>query len=137
MVVAINKIDKPGADVDRVTQELAGQAELLPEEWGGDTPFVRISAKRGTGITELLETLALVAEVEDLQANPGRAAEGTVLEALLDRKAGPLCTLLVQAGTLHVREGRGRGERSMRPLSAVVSTPSPCTPTLPASLSGG
>ena len=103
IVVAINKIDKPGADVERVKQEMAGQPDLLPEEWGGTVPYVLISAKKGTGIPELLETLALVAEVEDFQANPNRLAEGTVLEALLGKKVGALCTLLVQAGTLRVR----------------------------------
>ena len=79
------------------------QAELLPEEWGGDTPFVEISAKKGTGIDELLETVALVAELEELVANPERDAEGTVLESHLDKRIGPICSLLVQTGTLRVR----------------------------------
>lgn len=79
------------------------QADLVPEEWGGDVPFVPISAKKGDGIPELLETLALVAEVEELQANPSRAAEGTVLEAHLDKQVGPVASLLIQAGTLSVR----------------------------------
>lgn len=82
---------------------MRAQADLVPEEWGGDVPFVPISAKKGDGIPELLETLALVAEVEELQANPGRAAEGTVLEAHLDKQVGPVASLLVQAGTLSVR----------------------------------
>lgn len=79
------------------------QANLVPEEWGGTVPFVSISAKKGMGIEELLETVALVAEVEELQANPERAAVGTVLEAHLNRQVGPVATLLVQAGTLRVR----------------------------------
>lgn len=79
------------------------QADLVPEEWGGDVPFVPISAKKGDGVPELLETVALVAEVEELQANPNRAAEGTVLEAHLDKQVGPVASLLVQAGTLYVR----------------------------------
>jgi translation initiation factor IF-2 len=79
------------------------QAELLPEEWGGSTPFVCISAKKGEGIDELLETVALVAELEELQANPTRAAEGTVLESHLDKLVGPVASLLIQAGTLRVR----------------------------------
>lgn len=103
IVVAINKIDKPGADIERVTQELATQAELIPEGWGGDIPFCHVSAKKGTGIAELLSTVALVAELEDLQANPDRPAEGTVLEAFLDKSRGAMATLLVQAGSLRVR----------------------------------
>jgi hypothetical protein len=78
------------------------QADLVPEEWGGTVPFVSISAKKGQGIDELLETVALLAEVEEFQANPNRAAEGTVLEAHLNRQVGPVATLLVQAGTLRV-----------------------------------
>jgi translation initiation factor IF-2 len=82
------------------------QADLVPEQWGGSTPFVAISAKKGDGIEELLETVALVAELEELQANPSKPAEGTVLEAHLDRQVGPVATLLVQAGTLRVRADR-------------------------------
>ena len=101
MVVALNKVDKEGANVERVKQELAG-AGLVPEEWGGVTPVVPISAKRGTGVDTLLETLLLVAEVAELSANPGRAARGTVVEAYMDRARGATATLLVQAGTLRV-----------------------------------
>lgn len=79
------------------------QADLVPEQWGGTVPFVSISAKKDVGIDELLETVALLAEVEEFQANPHRAAEGTVLEAHLNRQVGPVATLLVQAGTLRVR----------------------------------
>jgi translation initiation factor IF-2 len=102
IVVAINKIDKPGAEVDRVKSEMSKKADLLPEEWGGDVPFVEISAKKGTGIEVLLETVALVAEVEELVGNPDRSAEGTVLESHIDKSKGPVCSLLVQAGTLRV-----------------------------------
>ena len=79
------------------------QAELMPEAWGGNTPFCEISAKQGQGITELLEMLAIVAELEELQANPERLAAGTVLESHLDKRSGAICSLLVQAGTLKVR----------------------------------
>jgi translation initiation factor IF-2 len=101
MVVALNKVDKEGANVERVKQELAS-AGLVPEEWGGTTPVVPISAKRGTGVDTLLETLLLVAEVAELSANPGRKARGTVVEAYMDRTRGATATLLVQAGTLRV-----------------------------------
>lgn len=101
IVVAINKIDKDGANPERVKQELS-EAGLLPEEWGGKTPMIPISAKKGTGVEELLETVTLVAEVEQLMANPDKAAAGTVLEAHLDRRIGAIATLLVQTGTLHV-----------------------------------
>ena len=99
MVVALNKIDKEGANPERVKQELSN-AGLLPEEWGGTTPVVPISAKRGTGVDALLETLLLVAEVTELSANPQRPARGTVVEAYMDKARGATATLLVQAGTL-------------------------------------
>lgn len=79
------------------------QAQVTPEEWGGETPFVNISAKQGEGVEELLEMVALVAELEEFSANPDRAAQGTVLESHLDRHRGPVASLLVQAGTLQVR----------------------------------
>jgi translation initiation factor IF-2 len=101
MVVALNKIDKEGANPERVKQELSA-AGLLPEEWGGQTPVVPISAKKGTGIEALLETLQLVAELAELSANPQRAARGTVVEAYLDKARGATATLLVQTGTLRV-----------------------------------
>jgi translation initiation factor IF-2 len=100
IIVALNKVDKEGADVERVKGELAEKAGLVPEEWGGDVPMVPISAKQGTGVAGLLETVALVAELEQLCANPHRAAVGTVLEAHLDRRAGPAAAVLVAAGTL-------------------------------------
>ena len=101
MVVAINKIDKTGADPDRVLSELAAQ-EIVPEEWGGDVPCVRVSAKTGENIDLLLENIMLVAEMMDLKANPDRKARGTVIEARLDKGKGPIAVVLVQNGTLKV-----------------------------------
>lgn len=101
IIVAVNKIDKPGANPDHVKQELS-EHELIPEEWGGDTIFVNISAKFNQNIDELLENILLIAEVEDLKADPTQKAIGTVIEALLDKGKGPVATLLVQQGTLHV-----------------------------------
>ena len=100
IIIALNKVDKEGADVERVKGELAEAAGLVPEEWGGDVPMVPISAKQGTGVDDLLETIALVAELEQLSANPDRPAAGTVIEAQLDRRAGPAASVLVAAGTL-------------------------------------
>ncbi|MFZ4565314.1 MAG: translation initiation factor IF-2 [Prochlorococcaceae cyanobacterium] len=99
IVVAINKVDKEGAQIDRVKQELSDQ-NLLPEEWGGTTVMVPVSALRGTGLDTLLDMILLVSEVEDLQANPDRMARGTVIEAHLDKAKGPVATLLIQNGTL-------------------------------------
>lgn len=101
IIVAVNKIDKPGANPQHVMQELS-EYELIPEAWGGDTIFVEISAKFGQNIEELLEMIVLVAEVEDLKADPKQRAIGTVIEARLDKGKGPVSTLLVQQGTLHV-----------------------------------
>ncbi len=101
IIVAVNKIDKPGANPQHVMQELS-EYELIPEAWGGDTIFVEISAKFGQNIEELLEMILLVAEVEDLKADPSQRAIGTVIEARLDKGKGPVTTLLVQQGTLHV-----------------------------------
>jgi translation initiation factor IF-2 len=101
LVVAINKIDKPGANPDRVKQELADQGLLL-EEWGGDTIGVPVSAHTGAGIEELLEMVLLVADMQELKANPDRNAVGTVIEAKLDKGRGPVATVLVQKGTLKV-----------------------------------
>ncbi|MFC1936962.1 translation initiation factor IF-2 [Chloroflexota bacterium] len=99
IVVAINKIDKPEANIDRVKQQLA-DAGLLIEEWGGDVVCVPISAREKQGISELLENLLLVADMEDLKANPSRPADGVVIEAGLDKTKGPLATVLVRNGTL-------------------------------------
>ena len=101
IIVAVNKIDKPGANPQHVMQELS-EYELIPEAWGGETIFVEISAKFGQNIEELLEMILLVAEVEDLKADPKQRAIGTVIEARLDKGKGPVSTLLVQGGTLHV-----------------------------------
>ena len=101
IIVAINKIDKPSANVDRVKQELS-EYELIPEDWGGSTIFVPVSAKTGEGIDTLLEMLLLTAEMHELKANPKREARGLVIEAELDKGKGPVATVLVQKGTLHV-----------------------------------
>ncbi|EKP93640.1 translation initiation factor IF-2 [Thermaerobacter subterraneus] len=101
IVVAITKIDKPEANPDRVRQQLV-EYNLVPEEWGGDTVMVEVSAHTGQGIAELLEMILLVAELQELKANPDRPAVGTVIEAKLDRGRGPVATVLVQTGTLRV-----------------------------------
>ncbi|MBR3366408.1 MAG: translation initiation factor IF-2, partial [Lachnospiraceae bacterium] len=101
IVVAINKIDKPGANVDRVKQELT-EYDLIPTDWGGSTEFAEVSAKTGEGIEDLLETILLTADVMELKANPNRLARGLVLEAKLDKGRGPVANVLVQKGTLHV-----------------------------------
>lgn len=101
IIVAINKIDKPHANPDKVMQELT-EYGLVPEQWGGDTICCPVSALTGEGIDDLLENVNLVAEVADLKANPNRLAKGTVVEARLDKGRGPVATLLVQNGTLHV-----------------------------------
>ena len=101
IIVAINKIDKPSANIDRVKQELS-EYELIPEDWGGSTIFVPVSAHTHEGIDTLLEMILLTAEVSELKANPNRAARGLVIEAQLDKGKGPVATILVQKGTLHV-----------------------------------
>ena len=99
IIVAINKMDKPGASPDKIKEQLT-KYDLIPEEWGGDTIVCPISAKTGMGIDELLEMVIVTAEVAELKANPNRAAKGTVIEARLDKARGPVATLLVQNGTL-------------------------------------
>jgi translation initiation factor IF-2 len=101
IVVAVNKIDKPDAQPDRVKQQLSDRG-LMPEEWGGSTVFVNVSAKKRQNLDQLLEMLLLVADLQELKANPRKAAGGTVLEARLDKGRGPVATVLVQDGTLHV-----------------------------------
>ena len=101
IIVAINKIDKPSANIERVKQELS-EYELVPEDWGGSTIFVPVSAKTQEGIEDLLEMILLTAEVGELKANPKRRARGLVIEAQLDKGKGPVATILVQKGTLHV-----------------------------------
>ena len=100
IIVAINKMDRPGANPERVMQQLT-EYELVPEEWGGDTICVQVSAKTHQNIDKLLEAILLVAEMKELKANPNRAAKGIVIEARLDKGRGPIATLLVQNGTLH------------------------------------
>ncbi|MDN6639874.1 MAG: translation initiation factor IF-2 [Tetragenococcus sp.] len=134
LIVAVNKVDKPGANPQRVMQELS-EYELVPEAWGGDTIFVEISAKFNQNIEELLEMILLVAEVEDLKADPTQRALGSVVEARLDKGKGPVATLLVQQGTLKVGDpivvgnnyGRvrvmtndlGRRDKSAKPATPV------------------
>ena len=133
IVVAVNKIDKPGANPDRVMSEMA-ELGVMPEEWGGDTIFAKISAKTGEGVSDLLETMLLVAEMQELKANPDALASGTVIEAKLDKGRGPVATLLVQRGTLHTGDsivvgssyGRVRkmtNDRGMEIKSAEPSCP--------------
>jgi translation initiation factor IF-2 len=101
IIVAINKMDRPGANPDRVKQQLS-EYGLVPEDWGGDTIMVPVSAFSKMGITDLLEMILLVAEMQDLKANPNRAAQGTIIEAQLDKGRGPVATVLVQKGTLYI-----------------------------------
>ena len=101
IVVAVNKIDKPAANIERVKQELT-EYELVATDWGGTTEFVPVSAKSGEGIEDLLETILLTADILELKANPNRRARGLVIEAELDKGRGPVATVLVQKGTLHV-----------------------------------
>ena len=133
IIVAVNKIDKPEANVERIKQELT-EYELVAEEWGGDTIFCPISAKQRIGIEELLEYILLVAEVQELKANPNKRARGTVVEAELDKGRGPVATVLVQHGTLRVGDpivvgstyGRVRAmvnDRGRRLKEAGPSTP--------------
>ena len=100
VIVAINKMDKVGANPENVKQQLT-EYELVPEDWGGDTPCIPVSAKTKEGLDDLLEMVTLIAEMKELKANPDRAAKGTVIEARLDKGRGPIATVLVQNGTLH------------------------------------
>lgn len=133
IVVAINKIDKPNANIERVKQELS-EYELIPEDWGGSTIFVPVSAHTGEGIDTLLEMMLLVAEVAELKADPKRQARGLVIEAELDKGKGPVATILVQKGTLHVGDHIAAGacsgkvrammdDKGRRVKSAGPSTP--------------
>ena len=101
IIVAINKIDREGANLDRVKQQLA-EHNLIPEDWGGETIMVPVSAHQRTGINDLLEMILLVAEMQELKANPNRRAQGTIVEAQLDKGRGPVATVLVQTGTLKI-----------------------------------
>ncbi len=111
IIVAVNKIDKPSANIDRVKQELT-EYELIATDWGGNTEFVPVSAKAGDGIEDLLETILLTADIMELQANPKRRARGLVIEAELDKGRGPVATVLVQKGTLHVGDFISAGASS-------------------------
>ncbi len=100
MIVAINKMDKEGANPDHVKGQLSEQG-LTPEDWGGDTPMVPVSALTGFGIDSLLEIILLVSEIQELKANPNRQAVGTVLESHLDTQLGPVATVLINTGTIN------------------------------------
>jgi len=131
IVVAVNKIDKPGANPDKVMAELADNG-VMPEEWGGDTIFTQISARSGEGVNDLLETILLVADMQELKANPDTNATGTVVEAKLDKGRGPVATLLVQQGTLHTGDsvvvgtsyGRVRKMSNDKGMEIKTATPS-------------
>lgn len=101
IIIAINKMDKDGANPELIKQQLTEHG-IVPEEWGGDVPCIQVSAKNRQGITELLEMVTLIAEMKDLKANPDRAAKGTVIEARLDKSRGPIATVLIQNGTLNI-----------------------------------
>ncbi len=144
IVVAINKIDKEGANPDRVKQGLSEQG-LVPEEWGGQTVMVPVSAKQKTGISELLEMILLVADLQDLKANPAKLAAGTVIDAHLEKGRGPVATVLVQSGTLRIGDNlvvghifgkvrallddRGRKMKEAGPATPAVVTGLPDVPT--------
>ncbi|QDP40216.1 translation initiation factor IF-2 [Radiobacillus deserti] len=133
IIIAVNKMDKEGANPDRVMQELTEHG-LVPEDWGGETIFVQLSAIKREGIDDLLEMILLVSEVEELKANPNRNATGTVIEAQLDKGRGSVATLLVQNGTLHVGDpivvGNtfGRVRAMVNDLGRRVKTAGPSTP---------
>jgi translation initiation factor IF-2 len=144
IVVAINKIDKDGANPDRVKQGLSEQG-LVPEEWGGQTVMVPVSAKQKTGLSELLEMILLVADLQDLKANPAKPAAGTVIDAHLEKGRGPVATVLVQSGSLHIGDNlvvghifgkvrallddRGRKMKEAAPATPAVVTGLPDVPT--------
>ena len=131
IIVAVNKIDLPNANIDKIKQDLM-QYELVPEEWGGDTIFVPISAKKGLNINNLLEMVLLVADMKELKANPNKQSKGTVIEARLDKARGPIASILVQRGTLDVGDtivvgtsiGRIRAMRNDKGQSVKEAGPS-------------
>jgi translation initiation factor IF-2 len=133
IIVAVTKVDKAQANPDRVRQQLAEQ-NLLPEEWGGDTMYVNVSAYAKTGLDKLLEAINLQAEILDLKANPNKLARGVVIEAKLDRNRGPMATLLIQDGTLHVGdivvsgEHMGKVRAMLNDKGANVQEATPSTP---------
>lgn len=133
IIVAVNKIDKPGANIEQVKQQLT-EYEIVPEEWGGDTPVIPVSAHTKEGIDELLEMVLLVADMKELRANPDRAAKGTVIEARLDKGRGPIATVLVQNGTLKIGDiivagtTVGRVRAMMNDKGAKVKNAGPSVP---------
>jgi translation initiation factor IF-2 len=141
IIVAVNKIDKPEADAERVKRELANHG-LIPEDWGGQTIYVSTSAKKGTGIDQLLEMTALQSEILELKANPNRAARGVIIDSRLDRGRGPVATVLVQSGTL--KEGdavvvgahSGRIRALIDPSGKKVKAAGPSDPVEVQGLSG-
>jgi translation initiation factor IF-2 len=141
IIVAVNKIDKPESDPDRVKRELSNH-NLMPEEWGGQTIFVPTSAKKGTGIDQLLEMTALQSVVLELKANPARAARGVIIEGRLDRGRGPVATVLIQNGTLHegdavvVGSHSGRIRALIDPAGRKVKAAGPSDPVELLGLSG-
>lgn len=133
VIVAVNKMDKEGANPDRIMSEMA-ELDMMPEEWGGSTIFCKISAKSGEGVKELLETILVLSEVEDFKANPNRLATGTVIEAKLDKGRGPVATLLVQSGTLKAGDSLvvgtafGRVRKMVDDLGREIKQALPSTP---------
>lgn len=141
IIVAVNKMDKEAANPDRVMQELT-EYGLVPEDWGGDTIFVNLSAIKGEGIDELLEMIVLVSEIEELKANPSNTAFGTVIDAQLDKGRGSVATLLVQNGTLHVGDSlvvgntHGRVRAMVNDIGQRVTEAGPSTPVEITGLNG-
>ncbi len=141
IIVAVNKIDKPGADPERVKRELA-EAGLAPDDWGGESVFVNVSAKIGTGIDDLLEIVLLQAEMKDLKANPDRLARGYIVESRLDPGRGPVATVLIQQGSLHAGEPVvcgirfGRIRSLMNDLGEVIDVAGPSLPVEITGLAG-
>ncbi|RME31705.1 MAG: translation initiation factor IF-2, partial [Thermoflexia bacterium] len=141
IIVALNKIDKPSAQPERVKRQLSDLG-LVPDEWGGDTLVIPVSAKKRIGIEDLLEAILLVAESQNIRANPNRPAVGTVLEAQLDRTKGPTATVLVQNGTLRVGDAvvagtvYGRVRRMLDSNGKPIREAPPSTPALVLGLSG-
>ncbi len=133
VIVAVNKMDKPGVNPDRIMSEMA-ELDMMPEEWGGNTIFCKISAKSGEGVKELLDTIMILAEVEDFKENPNKSAVGTVIEAKLDKGRGPVATLLIQSGTLHAGDSLvvgtafGRVRKMVDDLGRELKTALPSTP---------
>lgn len=133
VIVAVNKIDKQGANKERILSEMS-DLDLMPEEWGGETIFCDVSAKVGTGVSDLLETILILSEVENFQANPNKLAVGTVIEAKLDKGRGPVATLLVQSGTLKTGDSLvvgtafGHVRKMVDDLGREIKSAGPSTP---------